>query len=117
MSYYEQDLLCVGKDLIKEMRRTREANDEMQKQELAARDRVDISLNEYLTLRDRIKELEGEVQKYKTLSEADDLLYKKLGLKVSDIPFISNVDVNQLEQHDPMSMSTIRQYKITFTVK
>lgn len=89
MSYYDQELLCVGKDLIKEMRRNIEAND-------STRNRVDISLDEYLAMRDKIKELEGEVQKYKTLADADNMLYKKLGLKATDIPFIDNAVVERL---------------------
>lgn len=117
MSYYDQELLCAGKDLIKEMRRNREANDDMQKKELAARNRVDISLDEYLAIRDGIKELEEQVQTYKTLAEADNMLYKKLGLNVTDIPFIGDMDVERLEDRDPISMHTIMQYKITFNVK
>ena len=99
---YEE--LTVAKDLIKELRKSRESKEKLQAEEVAARDRVDISLKTYEELMSEIANLKRENEELKARGNAGTDVVTMLLSKL-DIPFENlRIDPNSIEHFNDVDM-------------
>ena len=103
------------KELVKELRKTRDFNERKMNSEIAARDRVDISLSHYEGLLDRIAKLQKDNNEMSDSLVNATNLFAKIGIPVAVLERIdiSDVEVNTFE--NPVTLAT--RYGVSFSVK
>ena len=106
--------LEVAKDLIKELRKTRESKERIQLEEIDARDRVDISLTMYEEMRNKIQEYYEESKKLKEENDKLIDIFKQLGFPVELLDKIENVTVSVSDGVAEEAGKV--KYRIEFTV-
>lgn len=98
------------KDVVKELRNKRMNDEAALNREIAARDRVDISLEKYEKMRDEISDLKKKCDDYLHTIKADNAIFEKIGISPVLIETIVNLNVEQFK--DQMTGRT--KIKITF---
>ena len=110
------DLLM--KDIVKELRNKRMSDEEISNREIAARDRVDISLEKYEKMRDTINEAHEDIKEWKKKTEYLENLIKKFGMVELDFYNIDpeNIVISKCEDA-LLSYPKQTKYRIEFTVR
>lgn len=117
MSMFDMQDLEVAKDLIKELRKSRETKERIQLEEIDARDRVDISLKMYEELRNKIQEYYEESKKLEKENNYLKGLLEKIGIPEEAILNIDPESVTVGSLVDHVTNPSLRKYKIEFMVE
>jgi hypothetical protein len=98
-------ILEASARMASEMRQDRESREKIAEKEIKARDRVDITLEEYENMKQKIKKLENENHYFKVLFDRIEIPWDKKIIPDS---------VRVYQDDDPMNFT--RQYKILFDI-
>ena len=105
-SFIEDSIKSVGRSIERALETYADRQDKISKEEIEARDRVNISLRQYEAMQAHIKEITNKLAIYETVFKDIDL---------PDLIFIEPGSVQYVRQVNPFSMHDLHQ--ISFKVK
>ena len=111
---YGDNMEVVIKDFIKELRKTRETKEKVSFNEIKARDRVDMSLEKYEGMIDKIRGLEVANEDLLHTCKLYQAMFTKIGIPGDVFDQMDKNSFEVLTCKNPVTLET--QYTIKFAV-